>query len=176
MSLAWLLLVYFGNFVLAYRNAEVNLARARFRGCLGEGAQAIDVDRPGGQVVEQVLAGPIYIDGLSTHDIRSQVLTDRRSLARDGVVAAVISTDKDTHRLAGPLKVVSSGFMDPSETLDIFQSLGDELEQALIDDPDVVFDHDAMKTKVREIASRFLYNKTHRRPMIIPVVLEIGGG
>jgi len=132
----------------------------------------LELTENGGKVVDQVSAGPIYIDGLSTHDMTSPVLRDRRSLSRDGVVAVVVSTDKATHRLSGSPKIVSSGFMDPAETEDTFQSLCDDLEQSFIEDLDVLLDQDRLKTKVREIASRFLYNKTHRRPMIIPVVLE----
>jgi mRNA degradation ribonuclease J1/J2 len=63
--------------------------------------------------------------------------------------------------------------MAPSETAAMFQELSSQLEQFLAEEPDLPDDLEQMKSKVREIVRKFLFNTTHRRPMIIPVVLEI---
>jgi ribonuclease J len=137
-----------------------------------EDGDVLELSEDGGQVVETVSAGPIYIDGLTTHDIRSQVLRDRRTLARDGVVAAIISLNRKTCQLAGPPQIVASGFMSLAETIPMFGDLSSQLEQLLAEEPDLSDDLELMKSKVRETARKFLFNTTHRRPMIIPVILE----
>ena len=138
-----------------------------------EDGDVLELSEEGGRVVEQVSAVPIYIDGLSTHDPGSQVLRDRRSLSRDGVVVVILSTELETGRLIGAPQVIASGFMDATETVQVFRGLADELEQVLVTSGPYFLDQDEMKSKVREIARQFLFNNTHRRPMIIPVVLDI---
>ncbi len=138
-----------------------------------EDGDVLELSEEGGRVVEQVSAVPIYIDGLSTHDPGSQVLRDRRSLSRDGVVVVILSTELETGRLIGAPQVIASGFMDATETVQVFRGLADELEQVLVTSGLYFLDQDEMKSKVREIARQFLFNNTHRRPMIIPVVLDI---
>lgn len=125
------------------------------------------------RVAEKVSAGPIYIDGLSTRDHRSQVLGQRRSLAKDGVVVVVLSTDKQTGRPLGDPKAVASGFMEASETDNLFQELAVVMSKALGGNAELIGQPELMKTKMRETAREFLAKETTRRPMIIPVVLEV---
>ena len=138
-----------------------------------EDGDVLELSQDGGEVVESVSAGPIYIDGLATHDTTSQVLRDRRALSRDGVVTVVVSVDVAAGRLANGPKVVASGFMEPAQVIQIFDALAVEIERAVSEDAGLVGNHDALKSRVREISRKFLYSETRRRPMVIPVVLEI---
>ena len=138
-----------------------------------EDGDVLELSQDGGEVVESVSAGPIYIDGLATHDTTSQVLRDRRALSRDGVVTVVVSVDVAAGQLASGPKVVASGFMEPAQVIQIFDALAVEIERAISEDADLVDNHDALKSRVREISRKFLYSETRRRPMVIPVVLEI---
>ena len=138
-----------------------------------EDGDVLEISESGGEVVEQVSAVPIYIDGLSTHEPGSQVLRDRRSLSRDGVVVVIVPTDPYSGRLVGTPRAVASGFMDAAETVPVFQGLGHEVEQILSANEGLFLDQEEMKSKVREIARQFLFNNTNRRPMIIPVVLDV---
>lgn len=138
-----------------------------------EDGDVLQLSEHGSSVVEKVSAGPIYIDGLSTRDQRSEVLRQRRTLSKDGVVVVVLSTDKHTGQPVGYPKAVGSGFMDSSETEDLFESLALTLSQTLAENLDLAGQPELMKTKLRETAREFLSNETHRRPMIIPVVLEV---
>ena len=138
-----------------------------------EDGDVLELSEETAQVVEKVSAGPIYIDGLSTRDHRSQVLSQRRALSKDGVVVVVVSTDKQTGRPVGHPEALASGFMDASETKSLFQELSVALSEALDGDLDLAGQPELMKSKIRETAREFLSNQTHRRPMIIPVVLEV---
>ena len=134
-----------------------------------------------GRMVETVPAAPVYIDGLSTRDTESTVLRDRQALSKDGVVAVILSTNKTTGRPLNYPKIVSSGFMDPAETDQLFGSLSEILARLFHDaigtdvalNPDLTLDSESLRTKVRETTLNFLYKETHRRPMIIPVLLAV---
>ena len=124
-------------------------------------------------MVERVSAGPIYIDGPSTRDHRSQVLSQRKDLSKDGVVVIVMSTDRKTGQPLGEVRTVSTGFMDASETGTLFKDLGSRVSEAVNGDWGLGDEPDQLTSKVRETARRFIFGETRRRPIIIPVVLEV---
>ena len=137
-----------------------------------EDGDVLEITEEGGQVVDAVSAGPIYIDGLTTHDTQSQVLRDRRFLSRDGMVAVVVSIDRGKGQILDEPKILASGFMAPTETSELFQKLSDHLEQMLATEPMPVGDPEQLKAKIREIVRKFLFSESHRRPIIMSIVLE----
>ena len=122
---------------------------------------------------ERISAGPIYIDGLSTRDKQSQVLTQRRSLSKDGVVVLVLKLDRNTGRPVEAPVTMASGFMEAVETTQLFEDLGKLVVQKLTDDENPVVGSDEVRTKVRETARSFIASETRRSPMIISVVMEV---
>ena len=137
-----------------------------------EDGDVLEITEEGGQVVDAVSAGPIYIDGLTTHDTQSQVLRDRRFLSRDGMVAVVVTVDRQKGQILDEPKILASGFMAPAETSELFQKLSGHLEQLLAMEPVPEEDPEQLKTKIREIARKFLFSESHRRPIIMSIVLE----
>ena len=133
----------------------------------------LEVSEEDAGLVDRVPADPIYIDGLSTRDSRSEVLGERRALSKDGVVVVVLTTDRATGRLAQHPTAVASGFMDANETKQVFPGLTAAVAKALEENQDLAGLPDQMKQKVRETARVFLSKETGRRPMIIPMVLEV---
>ena len=136
-----------------------------------EDGDVLQITDEGAEVVGSVPAGPIYIDGLTTHDNRSEVLSQRRSLSQDGVVVIVVNTDKHTGLPSSEPKVVASGFMDAEETVDLFQQLSAALSEEIKGSGHISCQPDELKSKVRETARKFLSSETHRRPIIIPILL-----
>jgi len=142
-----------------------------------EDGDVLELSEDSAQVVEQITAGPIFIDGLTTHDNTSEVLRQRRALSKDGVVVVVIPAQNgaDGNGYGRPLpapRIVSSGFMNDSDTGVLFQELIEELRQILTSSPEFQEAPELAKSKVRETARDFIAKATNRRPMIIPVVLE----
>ena len=137
-----------------------------------EDGDVLQIADEGAQVVGSVPAGPIFIDGLTTHDERSEVLSQRRSLSQDGVVVIVVNTDKQTGLPSSKPKVVASGFMDAGETVDLFQELSAALFEEIKDSGHISCQPDQLKSKVRETARKFLSSETRRRPIIIPILLR----
>ena len=121
-------------------------------------------------VVDKVPAGPIFIDGLSTRDYKSDVLRQRKALSKDGVVVVVLSVGGGAGKATA--KVLSSGFMEDVETDQLFQDLTGQVQSVLNGEISPEAGLEAAKSKIRETARDFIANATGRRPMIIPVVLE----
>jgi len=138
-----------------------------------EDGDVLELSDDGARVEEKVSARRIFIDGLNRRDHRSQVFRQRRSLSKDGVVVVVVSTDKESGRLVGDPKAVASGFMEDSETEELFQDLSLALGRTLEGESGLAEQPDRLKSKLRETAREFLSNETNRRPIIIPVVLEV---
>ena len=138
-----------------------------------EDGDVLELSEASAQVVEQVPAGTIYVDGANILDEGSDVLRQRRALARDGVVVVVLPLDKASGNPAGHPRAISSGFLDNPESDNLFEELSVAIEQLLNENPSFAEDPEAMKSKVRGNARDFLFKATRRRPMIIPVVLEM---
>jgi len=138
-----------------------------------EDGDVLELAPAGGQITERVSAGHIYVDGLSTWDTRNLVLRDRKVLAEDGIVVIIVALDKATGRPARPPEVVSSGFLEPGEAPDLFQKVGSAVRAALEVGRRPSRDGGFISTKVKETASKLLYKETGRRPMIVPVTLEV---
>jgi ribonuclease J len=155
---------------------------------LAEGA-GVDVDKifvlENGQVVEHdgdrarmsgtVQAGAVLVDGIAAIDgIDGVVLRDRRMLASDGVVMVALTVDVKTGQLIGHPDLVSRGFLsDPEDPMmarardHLVQALQQSREDQHTAEPGFV------KTKTRDTLSRFFHQQTKRRPMILPIVLEV---
>ena len=138
-----------------------------------EDGDVLEIGAEGASTGERIKAGPIFVDGISRRDTGSKVLTQRRSLSRDGVVVVVVPLDRDSRCPAGDPLTIASGFMEEGETETLFQELGAHLVSELSRNGGPPPTEEEVKAKVRETARSFIGNVTRRSPMIIPVVTEV---
>ncbi len=141
-----------------------------------EDGDVLELSEDGAQLGEHISAGPIFVDGLTTRDTQSPVLGERRSLSKDGVVVVVVTTDKNTGKLVGEPAAVASGFLDESETGNLFEELSVAVAQELSSNGAGIGEkgnNGELKAKVKETARKFIAGSVRRSPMIIPVVLEV---
>ena len=141
-----------------------------------EDGDVLELSEDGSRMEEHINAGPIFVDGLTTRDLQSPVLGERRSLSKDGVVVVVVTTDKKTGKLVGEPAAVASGFLDESETGTLFEELSVAVAQELTSKwsgSKENSENGGLKAKVRETARSFIAGSVRRSPMIIPVVLEV---
>jgi len=141
-----------------------------------EDGDVLELSEDGARLEEHISAGPIFVDGLTTRDIQSPVLGERRSLSKDGVVVVVVTTDKDSGKLVGEPAAVASGFLDESETGNLFEELSVAVAQELSSNGGNNTnqgENGELKAKVKETARSFIAGSVRRSPMIIPVVLEV---
>jgi ribonuclease J len=121
---------------------------------------------------ERIEADYVYVDGLGVGDIDHVVLRDRKHLASDGMVVVILTMEKQTGRVAGRPEVVSRGFVDMDESEDLIERTRDTVLHAL-EGADHIVEWGAVHTQVKESVAKFLYEQTRRRPMVLPVAVEV---
>ena len=138
-----------------------------------EDGDVLELTPKGFRVTEHINAGHIYVDGLRLWDMKSVVLRDRRALARDGFVVVVVPMDHSSGKLTGKPEVVSSGFVDLSTSQDLIARSSQLVQRSLDNTGGRAIEWSFVQSKVREVLGSFLHKETGRRPMIIPVAVEV---
>jgi len=142
---------------------------------IAEDGDIIELSPDGGIAIkEHVTSGNVFVDGLSVGDVGQIVLRDRKVLSQDGILMVVLTVDKETGQpLAGP-DIVSRGFVYMRDSDALLESARERVFAALSSlDKHSGSDWSFIKDKIKHTLGEFLYEKTHRRPMILPVVMEV---
>ena len=121
---------------------------------------------------ERIDADYVYVDGLGVGDIDHVVLRDRKHLASDGMVVVIVAMDKQTGRIAGRPEVVSRGFVDMDESEELIERAREQVVKSL-QGADHIVEWGAVHTQVKDALAKFLYDETRRRPMVLPVAMEV---
>lgn len=126
------------------------------------------------KITGQVPAGRVFVDGLGVGDVGSIVLRDRKHLSEDGLIIAVATIESESGAiLAGP-DIVSRGFVyvrESEELIDAAQKLLMKTLQGCLDGD--MRDWNTIKSRMKDDLSDYIYMKTKRRPMILPIIMEI---
>ena len=125
------------------------------------------------KIANHAVSGNVYVDGLGVGDVGQVVLRDRQVLAQDGILMAILTVDKETGQpLAGP-DIVSRGFVYMRDAEELLESAREHVLESFIGLNGHASDWSFVKDKIKHTLSEFLYEKTHRRPMVLPVVVEV---
>ena len=117
---------------------------------------------------------PILVDGLGVGDVGNIVLRDRRQLSQDGILIVVVTMNKQTHRVVAGPDIVSRGFVYVRESEALMDEATARVQQALDRcEDEKVKEWAAIKSNVRDALGRYLFEKTRRRPMILPIIMEV---
>lgn len=140
---------------------------------VAEDGDIVEVTESEFRVVEHTTCGNVFVDGLGVGDIGQIVLRDRQVLAQDGILMAVLTVDKETGQpVAGP-DIVSRGFVYMRDSEELLEQARERVLDAFVALDGHASDWSFAKDKIRHTLSEFLYEQTHRRPMILPVVMEV---
>jgi ribonuclease J len=134
-----------------------------------ESGQVLEFDGNEGWLGEEVAGGYVFVDGLGVGDVGQVVLRDRQHLSRDGFLIAVVAVDEKTGELLAEPDIISRGFVYMREAEDLIEQAKEQVVTALQKGGSST----AVSAKIRETLSEFLYEQTRRRPMILPVVIEV---
>lgn len=137
-----------------------------------ENGDVVEFTAESARVTGKVPAGSVLVDGIGVGDVGNVVLRDRQQLAADGVMVVAATIDRSTRKvIAGP-DIISRGFVYVKESEGLLSqaelNVSVALHKALQESTDWV----ALRSAIREPLANFLYEKTRRRPMILPVLLE----
>ncbi len=141
---------------------------------LAENGHRVRFDAGGGRVLDTVPTGRVLIDGTRTGEVNDEMLRDRRHLASDGLVVPVVVVNRQTGRREGAPELVARGFVPEAEAGNVLED-GATFLAAVIDDCSAAerTDEGLIKERIRGELRRFLKKRTGRRPMVLPVVMEI---
>jgi ribonuclease J len=123
-------------------------------------------------VVERVEADHVYVDGMGVGDVDHVILRDRKHLASDGMVVAIIAMDKQTGRLASRPDIVSRGFVDAEDSEGLLDRAREVVREAL-DGSEHLAEWSVTNATVKDALAKFLFSETRRRPMVLPMVIEV---
>ena len=133
----------------------------------------LELDEEGAEVTGRVQTGDVMVDGLGVGDVGNIVLRDRQHLAEDGIIIVVMTLENGSGRvLAGP-DIVSRGFVYVRESEDLMDGAREVVENALDSCLERnITDWGKIKTVVKDALSEFLWKRTKRSPMILPIIME----
>jgi len=136
-----------------------------------EDGDILELTARGGRVVGRAPAEHVYVDGLAV-GIDQVVLRDRRRLASDGIIVVILAVDKRNGRLVGQPDVVARGFADMEEMDDLRDKARRQVVRAL-KGSDHVAEWGDVNTRVKDALAQFIYQETRRRPMVLPLMVEV---
>ena len=141
---------------------------------IGSIGNVIESDGVDMKVTGQVTAGRVFVDGLGVGDVGSIVIRDRKHLAQDGLITVVVTIETESGTvLAGP-DIVSRGFVYVRESEELMDAAREILTNTLNDCLDKnIREWNTIKTRMKDSLGDYIYAKTKRRPMILPIIMEI---
>jgi ribonuclease J len=153
---------------------------------VADNGQVVNFQRQGHEVVgqltkEKVNTDYIMVDGLGVGDVSDIVLRDRKTMAEDGMIVVIATIDSKTGDPIGNPDIISRGFIYMKDNKDLIQDTRMRIKK-IVKETDFLAspmsgkgfgDDDQLKNKIRADVSQFLFNKTKRRPMVLPVIIKV---
>ncbi|WP_264294061.1 ribonuclease J [Dehalogenimonas etheniformans] len=138
-----------------------------------EDGDILELSSNGGRVTGRVPSSNVYVDGVSVGDINGVVLRNRKMLSQDGIVVAIITLDAATGQMAVRPDIVSRGFVDPEAGRALLDESKDIVSRMFAEEKQRISDSAVINTRVRDVLSKFYYDRTRRRPMVLPVLVTV---
>ena len=139
-----------------------------------QSGDTLEMDAESAEVTGKVPVGAILVDGLGVGDVGNVVLRDRQHLAEDGILIVVLALESGSDQLVSGPDIVSRGFVyvrESDELLDEARLLVNDAVQKCLDRGQT--DWGKLKSTIKEILGDFVWKKTKRRPMILPIIMEV---
>ena len=160
--------------MIAYRNLAMDMGYAREDTLIPEEGDILEFasfTRP--RIAARVETASVMIDGLGIGDVGEVVLRDRQTLASEGIVVIVIPFDKNTGTVTGKPDVISRGFVYMKESAPLIEKVRQETTKQLTTRRGRMSDWHLIRRQIESNVERLLYKETGRRPLIVPVVVEV---
>lgn len=141
---------------------------------IADNGEVIEVTRDSIRKNGTVASGQVFVDGLGVGDVGNIVLRDRKHLSQDGILTVVVTIEKETGSvIAGP-DIISRGFVYVRESEDLMDEARELVREALREcEEKHITEWASIKSNIKEVLRSFLYEKTKRKPMILPIIMEI---
>lgn len=139
-----------------------------------ENGDVLEFNKDSAAITGSVPSGNILVDGLGIGDVGNIVLRDRKHLSEDGLIVVVVTISKQEGRVVSGPDIISRGFVYVRESVDLMDEAREVVKKTLEKcDRKSISDWSTLKTNIREDLRGFLYHRTKRNPMILPIIMEI---
>lgn len=163
-----------------YRHLKANAKLAESLGIPKENifiihsGDVLALDEKEAKVIDKVHTGAILVDGLGVGDVGNIVLRDRQHLAEDGILIVVLTLEKRTNQLLAGPDIVSRGFVYVRESESLMEEARQVLQEALekcLTNRNA--DWSRIKLVIRDTMNEFIWKRTKRKPMILPIIMDV---
>jgi len=137
-----------------------------------EDGDVLELTQGNADIVDEIPSDHIFVDGLGVGDIDYDVLRDRAHLASDGMLVLVAAVDRHTNMLTGPPQVMSHGFIGTDEEDDIYEGAR-QIAISMLSGESRSVNWNELHEILKDDLAHYLYTRTHRRPLVLPVMLEV---
>ncbi len=139
-----------------------------------EFGDVIEITRSSIKKNGSVISGQIFVDGLGVGDVGNIVLRDRKHLSQDGILTVVVTLSKENKTIVAGPDIISRGFVYVRESEGLMDEAKEIVRSTLLDcEEKKITDWATLKSNVRDDLRAYLYEKTKRKPMILPIIMEI---
>lgn len=134
----------------------------------------LEFTKDSGRTAGTVVSGKVLVDGLGVGDVGNIVLRDRKHLSQDGLIVVVITISKEKGQVVAGPDIISRGFVYVRESEDLMEEARGVIKDALAKcEEKQITEWGTIKSQVRDSLREFIYEKTKRNPMILPIIMEI---
>ena len=160
--------------LVAHARLAEELGMNRENILVGENGAVIELTRDSAKIAGRINAGVIMVDGLGVGDVGNIVLRDRRQLSQDGILIVVVTMNRVTGRIISGPDIVSRGFVYVRESERLMDDARSRVFHVLRRcKEEQVTDWLTIKLSIRDTLAQFLFEQTRRRPMILPIIVEV---
>ena len=139
-----------------------------------ETGQVLELTKDEAKVTGKVQTGSVYVDGLGVGDVGSIVLRDRKHLAEDGMLTVVVTLERESYSIIAGPDIITRGFIYAKESDALIGEVKEivriELNNCL---DNKIIEWYVLKSNMKKSIERYLYEKTKRSPIILPIIMEI---
>ncbi len=159
----------------ANRELALDLGMSESNIFISDIGRVLEIDRSGAKFVGTVPAGKVLVDGYGVGDVGNIVLRDRRHLSQDGLIVVVASIDADAGLLLSPPEVVSRGFVYVREAEELMEEIRQIAAESICNymNRSRRIDRMEMKNLLKDDLAKYLYAKTKRKPMVLPIIMNM---
>lgn len=152
---------------------EVGIPRSNI--FIADNGQVLEFEAGKGKMLKtRIPSDYVFVDGLGDMDSSEIVLRDRQRMANDGMLVVIATIQSETGKLVGNPDIISRGFIYMKENRDLVEQTRKRVKNILVDnDPKMAANDTFIKKKIRDDLGKFLFQKTQKRPMVLPVVIVV---
>lgn len=163
------------SFLKMHAKAAMSIGFPKEKIFIPDNGQVMEFTKDGGRLInKKVQTDYVFVDGLGVGDVSDVVLRDRQMMASDGMLVVIVTVDGRTGKLIGQPDIISRGFVYMRQSKKLIEETRDRIASLVGDhNPNTSANEAYLRDKIRDQIGQFLFSKTERRPMILPVIMEV---